>query len=69
MGWTSPPPQRPPVAHGELLALTATSLALHLVSAGFLAYGYMNDELYFLDSADRLAWGYVDHPLLSVAVL
>jgi hypothetical protein len=24
--------------------------------------GYMTDELYFLDSIDRLQWGYVDHP-------
>ena len=32
-------------------------------------YGFMADELYFLSCADRLAWGYVDHPPFSIAVL
>ena len=36
---------------------------------GSLAWGYMTDELYFLDSTDHLQWGYVDHPPLSIAVL
>ena len=29
----------------------------------------MSDEFYYLDSTERLAWGYVDHPPLSLAVL
>jgi hypothetical protein len=33
------------------------------------AYGYFRDELYYLACARRLAWGYVDHPPLSMAVL
>jgi 4-amino-4-deoxy-L-arabinose transferase-like glycosyltransferase len=32
-------------------------------------YGYFVDELYYLACARRLAWGYVDHPPLSVATL
>jgi len=52
-----------------VLALVLANLALHLVSVSWLAYGYMSDELYYLDSTARLAWGYVDHPPLSLAVL
>ena len=33
------------------------------------AYGYTTDELYFLDSTSRLAWGYVDYPPLTIVVL
>jgi 4-amino-4-deoxy-L-arabinose transferase-like glycosyltransferase len=33
------------------------------------AYGYSREELYSLARAHRLAWGYVDHPPLSMAVL
>jgi hypothetical protein len=32
-------------------------------------YGYFRDELYYLACARRLAWGYVDHPPLSIALL
>lgn len=43
------------------------TVAVHLVTSG--NYGYFRDELYYLACADRLAWGYVDHPPLSIAVL
>jgi len=32
-------------------------------------YGLFRDELYYLDCARHLGWGYVDHPPLSIAVL
>src|SRR5258706_14155739 len=32
-------------------------------------YGYHRDELYYLDCADHLGWGYVDHPPFCVLVL
>jgi 4-amino-4-deoxy-L-arabinose transferase-like glycosyltransferase len=60
---------RPPIAWRLLLGLAIARIALYLVSSGPLAYGYMSDELYYLDSTDHLAWGYVDHPPLSIAVL
>ena len=59
----------PPIAWALLLGLAAVKLAIHLVASGPLAWGYMTDELYFLDSVDRLQWGYVDHPPLSIALL
>lgn len=52
-----------------LVALALVKIGVHLVSAGLFAYGYMSDELYYFDCADRLAWGYVDHPPFSIAVL
>ena len=52
-----------------LSALVAVRLGLYLLSSGPLAYGTMSDEFYYADCAERLAWGYVDHPPLSIAVL
>jgi len=60
---------RPPVAWSGLLGVAAIQLALALWANGPGAYGFMTDELYYLDCADRLAWGYVDHPPLSIGVL
>lgn len=64
-----PSPSRPPLALRGLLVLAGLRLALHLASSLLFAYGFMSDELYYLDSLDRLAWGYVDHPPLSIAAL
>jgi hypothetical protein len=47
--------------------LAGAKLALHL--ATLPGYGYFRDELYYLACARRLAWGYVDHPPLSIALL
>ena len=40
---------------------------LHVITNG--NYGVFRDELYYLDCARHLAWGYVDHPPLSIAFL
>jgi hypothetical protein len=58
-----------PIAWRLLLGLALLDVAVHALSGWLLAWGYMTDELYFLDCADRLDWGYVDHPPLSIAVL
>jgi len=60
---------RSDVAWALLLAIAAVRLLLQVFSAGLIGYGYSADELYFLDCADHLAWGYVDHPPFSIAVL
>ncbi len=54
-------------AWGPLLLLAAIKAALHCYSHS--AYGYFRDELYYLDCASHLDWGYVDHPPLSIAIL
>jgi 4-amino-4-deoxy-L-arabinose transferase-like glycosyltransferase len=59
----------PPLAWRWLLGLAALDLTLLLLASGPFAYGYVTDEFYYLDSLDRMAWGYVDHPPLSVAAL
>jgi hypothetical protein len=60
--------ERPRVAWRVLIGLAAVKLAVHVAASQF-AYGYMTDELYYLDSTDRLDWGYVDHPPFSIALL
>ena len=52
-----------------LAAFCSLLLVLELGAAAFGPYGYYIDEPYFLACARRLAWGYVDHPPLSLFVL
>jgi hypothetical protein len=50
-----------------LLAFALAKLALQL--ATITRYGYFRDEFYYLACTEHLAWGYVDHPPLSIALL
>lgn len=59
------PASSPPPA-GVWWIATATVI-LHLATAG--NYGIFRDEFYYLACADHLAWGYVDHPPLSIVLL
>ena len=52
-----------------LTVLAVAKLAVHLLTNYAGAYGYFRDEFYYLACADHLAFGYVDQPLLSIAVL
>jgi 4-amino-4-deoxy-L-arabinose transferase-like glycosyltransferase len=49
--------------------IAALAVALELGAAVLGPYGWFIDELYYRACAQRLAWGYVDHPPLSIAVL
>jgi len=40
---------------------------LHVLTNG--NYGMFRDEFYYIACSDHLAWGYVDHPPLSIALL
>jgi hypothetical protein len=57
---------RPP-AIAALLGLPLAKCLLHIIFAP--GYGYFRDEFYYLACTDHLAWGYVDHPPLSVLLL
>ena len=48
-----------------LAVLAGMKLLIHVLTSG--RYGYFRDELYFLDCARHLDWGYVDHaPLVAL---
>ena len=60
----------PPPARGAMLAVFALVAAAVLVHLPAMArYGWFRDELYYVSCAKRLAWGYVDQPPLSIALL
>ena len=56
-----------PLVSRPVWFLAGITLLVHLATAE--NYGIFRDELYYLACADHLAWGYVDHPPLSVAFL
>src|SRR5512136_853943 len=49
-----------------VLYIAAAKLLLHLATAA--RYGIFRDEMYYLACAQHLAWGYVDHPPLTVFI-
>lgn len=57
----------PRLAIVPLALIAAAKLLLQLLAVN--EYGYFRDELYYLASTEHLAWGYVDHPPLSIALL
>ncbi len=61
---------RPP-RWSDALFIPALFAALKLVLHAFAApnWGYFRDELYYIACAKHLAWGYVDQPPLSIALL
>ncbi len=61
------PAPAPPVAWHVVLVPALVFVGLHLATNA--GYGIFRDEYYYLACAKRLAWGYVDHPPLSIAVL
>jgi hypothetical protein len=57
----NPPPAWP------LAAFPLAKLVLHL--ATLQGYGFFRDEFYYVACSERLAFGYVDHPPLSIVIL
>ena len=62
--------QPPPVGRATaiLLGLAALPILIALVATNN-EYGYFSDTFYYLACSEHLAWGYVDHPPLSIALL
>ena len=59
--------ERPPIAWRPLVFVAGAILALHALC--LTQYGWFRDELYYFSCSHRLAWGYVDQPPLSIALL
>jgi len=56
----------------DLLILAGLSVGLflyHILTSAWSSYGYFIDELYYIACSKRLAFGYVDHPPLSILML
>lgn len=58
-----------PYARMLLPALASAAVLLHVSIEVFAGYGMFRDEFYYIACSKRLAFGYVDHPPLSVWVL
>ncbi|MCP4656164.1 MAG: glycosyltransferase family 39 protein, partial [bacterium] len=56
-------------ANAVLLSLAAVYFLLEWVPSLIGTYGYFIDELYYVACSEHLAFGYVDHPPLSIFVL
>ncbi len=54
---------------GILVTLGFVKFLVHAMTNIFGGYGYFRDELYYIACTDHMAWGYVDQPPLSMAVL
>lgn len=52
-----------------ILSLAGAKFLIHVVVNATGGYGYFRDEFYYLACSERLDWGYVDHPPLSIALL
>src|SRR5262245_31476112 len=63
----APDPAHRPLGLGGTIAVATAVFALLLYAIP--RYGWFRDEFYYLACAERLAWGYVDHPPFSIAVL
>ncbi len=51
-----------------VLAIPALiKVTLHLLT--YKGFGFFSDEFYYIACSKRLAWGYVDHPPLSILLL
>ena len=63
----APLPAPGPGHRRQLAVFALAKLAVHLLA--ITRYGWFRDEFYYVVCARHLAWGYVDQPPLSIAVL
>ena len=52
-----------------IISISFLHLLIYLVTQAFFSYGIFRDELYYMACANRLDFGYVDHPPLSIWIL
>ncbi len=56
-------------SNSVLLTIAFVKLCLHLAVNIAGGYGIFRDEFYYIACSDHMAWGYVDQPPLSIAIL
>jgi len=56
-----------PMATWAVTSIAVLQMLVHFMTNG--NYGMFRDEFYYIACANRLAWGYVDHPPLSLFLL
>ena len=49
--------------------IAALNLIIYLITQAIFTYGIFRDELYYLACANRVQFGYVDHPPFSIYIL
>jgi hypothetical protein len=52
-----------------IFSIALINFLIYLITQAFFSYGMFRDEYYYLACANRLDFGYVDHPPLSIWVL
>jgi len=52
-----------------IFSIALINLTIYLITQAFFSYGMFRDEYYYLACANRLDFGYVDHPPLSIWIL
>jgi 4-amino-4-deoxy-L-arabinose transferase-like glycosyltransferase len=52
-----------------ILLISFLNLLIYFLTLSLTSYGIFRDELYYLACADRIDFGYVDHPPLSIWIL
>ncbi|MBE0572056.1 MAG: glycosyltransferase family 39 protein [Ignavibacteriaceae bacterium] len=52
-----------------IISIAFINLLIYLITQAFFAYGMFRDEFYYLACANRLDFGYVDHPPFSIWIL
>jgi len=52
-----------------IFSISLINFIIYLITQVFFAYGIFRDEYYYLACANRLDFGYVDHPPLSIWIL
>lgn len=55
--------------HPVIVIFACLKLAVHFVANALGGYDYFRDEFYYIACSERLDWGYVDHPPLSILIL
>lgn len=61
--------RRPRLTDGLLVPTVFAALKLVIEASVITRYGWFRDELYYIACSKHLAWGYVDHPPFSIALL